>query len=148
MRREAVPDTIPPDGVADSQEVTMEQLLGLQTYVDAEDPGWLLQNLFQTLSDEARSGTEINALRKLANEIYRISASRTYTDPKLLEGIDPALHPESDPGLFPSPYETLRSVVHSLPSVVGDVDGLIALPGDADGNPCGKNFAQRRESHF
>ena len=128
-------DTIPPDGDADSQEVTMEQLLGLQTYVDAEDPGWLLQDLFQTLSDEARSGTELNALRKLANEIYRISASRTYTDPELLKGIDPALHPESDPGLFPSPYETLRSVVHSLPSVVGDVDGLIPLPGDSGDGP-------------
>ena len=114
-------DTIPPDGVSDSQEVTMEQLLGLQTYVDAGDPGWLLQDLFQSLSDEARggTGTEIMALRKLANEIYRISASLT----------------DDDPGLYPSPYETLRSVVHSLPSVVGDVDGLIPLPGDPGDDP-------------
>lgn len=109
-------DTIPPDGVSDSQAVTPEQLLSLQAYVDSGDPGWLLQDLFKVISNQARAGTsaEMLALRKLAADLYRISASLT----------------DTDPGLYPSPYETLRDVVHALPAVPGDVDRLIALPGD------------------
>lgn len=114
-------DTIAPDGTVDSQSVTPSQLLSLQAYVDSGDTGWMLHDLFNTLRSEARSGTdtEIAALRKLANEIHRISAGLT----------------DDNPGLFPSPYETLRDVVHSLPSLVGDIDGAIPLPGDPGMDP-------------
>jgi len=122
-------DTIVPDGTVDFQSVTPEQLLGLQTYVDPADSGWMLQSLFGGLRNEARNGTspQIAALRKLANEIYRISAG--LTDP------DPEIDPSPTAGLYPSPYETLRAVVHSLPSSVGGIDGAIPLPGDPTTDP-------------
>ena len=114
-------DTIAPDGIVDFQSVTPEQLLSLQSYVDPTDPGWMLQVLFGGIRNQARNGTgtQIIALRKLANEIYRISAGLT----------------DDNPGLYPSPYETLRAVVHSLPSTIGGIDGAIPLPGDPGMDP-------------
>ena len=110
--RELVPDA--------SRTASVGELLSLQTYRDDDDPGYLLQQLFETIRSEIESPTapSTSALRQLANEIYRISAARTGTTP----------------GLYPSPFETLRSVIRQLSPTSDSVDGTISLPGEGN-NP-------------
>lgn len=105
----------------DSQTAVTDELLELQNYLDADDPGILLQSLASAIRTEidTPTGPSTTALKKLANELYRISAGQA----------------ETDRGLFPSPFETLRKVVRGLPSEIGDLDGLVPLPGDDPTTP-------------
>ncbi|GAA5476787.1 hypothetical protein [Haloferula helveola] len=104
------------DTVADqSQSATIDQLLELQSYVGPADTGFLLQSIEATLRSEIDSptGSPTLGLKKLANEIYRISA-----------GLN-----DTDPGLYPSPFETLRTIIRELPTDAGGIDGQIDFPG-------------------
>lgn len=109
-------DTVPDQ----SQSATPDQLLELQSYVDPTDTGFLLQSIEATIRSEIDTPTNstTQGLRKLADEIYRISA-----------GLN-----DSNPGLYPSPFETLRTIIRNLPTEPGDIDGQIEFPG-ADAVP-------------
>ncbi|WP_193211824.1 hypothetical protein [Luteolibacter marinus] len=109
-------DTVP----GQSQAASTGQLLDLQSYIGPADSGFLLQSIEAAIRSEIQSPTHVRtvALKKLANEIYRISV-----------GLG-----TSTPGLYPSPFETLRTVIRELPADAGDVDGMIDLPG-ADAVP-------------
>ncbi len=105
----------------ESQTATSGDLLQLQGYVDAGDPGVLLQPLAATIAAEIDSPTSVTttALKQLANQLYQLSAAQT----------------EAERGLYPSPFETLRDVVRGLPTDGSDLDGLIPLPGDDPTTP-------------
>ncbi|MCH7225792.1 hypothetical protein [Haloferula sp. A504] len=105
----------------ESQTATADDLLQLQSYVDAGDPGILLQQLAAAITAEIDSPTSVttSALKQLANQIYQLSAAQA----------------DEDRGLFPSPFETLRDIVRHLPTDPGDLDGLIPLPGDDPTTP-------------
>jgi len=96
--------------------VTSDTLRSLQGYLSGGDPGWRLHELFSTIDGLVKnsSNSKIVGLRKLTNTIYRLAATET------------AAHP----GLYPSPFDTLRGVVSSLPADVLGIDGIIPLPGD------------------
>ena len=96
--------------------VSSDSLRALQQYVSPSNPGWRLHSLWETIDDLVETSTDpgLLALRKLANDIYRLSATGA----------------AANPGLYPSPFDTLRSVVSSLPAVAGNIDGAIPLPGD------------------
>lgn len=110
-------DTLPNDGSQQSQSASPSQLLSLQSFVDSSDSGYLLHHLEEEIRatlDHA-SDPRVQAIKKLANEIYRISAALS----------------DADPGLYPSPFETLRQVIRELPAESSAIDGLIPLPGDS-----------------
>ena len=105
-------DSVP----GDSQNLPGSSLLELQSYRDGGDPGFLLQQIEATLREEIDTPTSPRtvALKQIANEIYRISTALG----------------DGTPGLYPSPFDTLRKVVRHLPADPGGIDGIIPLPGD------------------
>jgi hypothetical protein len=99
-----------------SQTATAGQLLELQSYPSTAGSAYLLQAIEAAIRAEIETPSHPRsvALRKLANEIYRISAALN----------------DTAPGSYPSPFETLRAVIRGLPTESAGVDGLIPLPGD------------------
>jgi hypothetical protein len=88
------------------------ELLALKNYTDDATSAYLLQVVYAEIEKFVDSSTEpsILALKKLANDIYRLSS---------YDGAD-------DPGLYPSPVDTLRDIISSMTE---SGSGKIALPG-------------------
>lgn len=96
--------------------VVPEDLLSLQDWISSSNPGHLLHDLHASvLQTIASSSTpEMSAMIKLASEVAYLS---DFNDPN------------TAPGLYPNPFDTLRDIVSQLETKNGLVDGVIALPG-------------------
>ena len=86
----------------------------LQAYSET-DAAWHLQTVHSQIRQLVRSSPNARmvALRKLGLEIHRISAALN----------------DASPGLYPSPFETLRTAIRSMQTTF-PADGIIPLPGD------------------
>jgi hypothetical protein len=109
------------------QVASAETLRSLQNYVDYDDHGWHLQTIHNQIRTLIRNSpnARMAALRKLGLEVHRISAALT----------------DISPGLYPSPFETLRTAVQAMSPVLADADGLIPLPGDPVGPDPATSYA-------
>jgi len=115
-------DTLPDE----SQSASIDELLELQSFDESSTDIFLLQTIESSIREEITNptGPPTTGLKKLANEIYRISAALN----------------DTDPGLYPSPFETLRTIIRTLPTDSGDIDGLIPFPG-TDATPSPTSYA-------
>ena len=96
------------------QIVSPGSLHALQAYSET-DAAWHLQTVHSQIRLLVRNSPNARmvALRKLGLEIHRISAALN----------------ETSPGLYPSPFETLRTAFQSMLTTF-PADGIIPLPGD------------------
>lgn len=96
------------------------ELRALQEWLAPNDTGHLLQNVYAALLENIQltPTTEMMAMKKLSDEIAY------YSD---------FLDSGGAPGLYPNPFDTLRGVVTQMKNKAGQVDGVIDLPGSAQG---------------
>ncbi|MGJ8723768.1 MAG: hypothetical protein ACSHYB_04355 [Roseibacillus sp.] len=100
--------------------VGKDELLALQDWISPSDSGHLLQDVYAgILKGLILSATpEVTAMKKLSSEIA------FYSD---------FVDPNSTPGLYPNPFDTLRGVIAQLEATSSSIDGQIALPGSENG---------------
>ncbi|MDQ8191658.1 hypothetical protein [Roseibacillus persicicus] len=96
-----------------------EQLRELQDWLTSDDPGHLLHDTYASLLKiiQLTPTTEMMAMKELSDQIAY------YSD---------FLNVNVSPGLYPNPFDTLRSVVTQLAAKGNLVDGIISLPGETN----------------
>ena len=98
--------------------VTNEELLSLQEWISSAQPGVLLQDLYSEIvkAIQTTSTPEMAEMVTLSQELYYYSDFLT----------------SGETGLYPNPFDVLRGVTSQLRETLGEVDGVISLPGQTN----------------